>query len=91
MVGRAPEGRVPAIFIPPIGLEGLLGLAVQVRGIVLFAHGSGSGRFGSRNNIVAQPLREAGLATLLFDLLTTGARPMTVATFSISGCSGSAC
>jgi len=70
MVGRAPEGRVRTILIPPVGLEGLLGLPVQTRGIVLFAHGGGSGRFSPRNNFVAQALREAGLATLLFDLLT---------------------
>ncbi|HVZ32697.1 MAG TPA: dienelactone hydrolase family protein, partial [Polyangiaceae bacterium] len=39
-------------------------------GIVLFAHGSGSGRHSPRNNYVAERLGEAGLATLLFDLLT---------------------
>jgi len=38
--------------------------------LVLFAHGSGSGRFSPRNDFVARALREAGLATLLFDLLT---------------------
>src|SRR6516165_11080012 len=70
MVGRAPEGRVRTILIPRVGLEGLLGLPVQTRGIVLFAHGGGSGRFSPRNNFVAQALREAGLATLLFYLLT---------------------
>jgi putative phosphoribosyl transferase len=64
--------RIRTISIPPVGLEGLLGLTVQARGIVLFAQGSGSGRgrFSPRNNFVAQALREAGLATLLFDLLT---------------------
>jgi putative phosphoribosyl transferase len=41
-------------------------------GLVLFAHGSGSGRFSPRNNYVAAALRSAGLATLLFDLLTEG-------------------
>jgi putative phosphoribosyl transferase len=40
------------------------------RGLVLFAHGSGSSRFSSRNRFVAQRLNEAGLATLLMDLLT---------------------
>jgi alpha-beta hydrolase superfamily lysophospholipase len=40
------------------------------RGIVLFAHGSGSSRFSPRNNYVAEALQAAGLATLLFDLLT---------------------
>ena len=37
---------------------------------MLFAHGSGSGRLSPRNNFVAQALRDDGLATLLFDLLT---------------------
>jgi len=40
------------------------------RGIVIFAHGSGSSRFSPRNRSVAQYLREQGLGTLLFDLLT---------------------
>ena len=40
-------------------------------GLVLFAHGSGSGRHSARNRQVAQKLQEAGIATLLFDLLTT--------------------
>jgi putative phosphoribosyl transferase len=70
MVDRAPQERIRTITIPPVGLEGLLGLPASLRGIVLFAHGSGSGRFSPRNNFVAQGLREAGLATLLFDLLT---------------------
>jgi pimeloyl-ACP methyl ester carboxylesterase len=40
------------------------------RGVVLFAHGSGSSRLSPRNQLVAEALREAGLATLLFDLMT---------------------
>jgi putative phosphoribosyl transferase len=65
-----PQARIRTISIPPIGLEGLHGLPTEARGIVLFAHGSGSGRFSLRNDFVARALREAGLATLLFDLLT---------------------
>ncbi len=42
----------------------------RARGLVLFAHGSGSSRHSPRNRFVAQVLNEAGLATLLFDLLT---------------------
>jgi putative phosphoribosyl transferase len=57
------------VRISPIGLEGILGLPRRAGGIVLFAHGSGSGRFSPRNNYVAAALRNAGLATLLFDLL----------------------
>jgi len=69
-VDKAPREQMRAISIPPVGLEGLLGLTAKASGIVLFAHGSGSGRFSPRNNFVAQALREVGLATLLFDLLT---------------------
>ena len=70
MVDKLPPDRIRTITIPPIGLEGLLGLALDANGIVLFAHGSGSGRLSPRNNFVAQALRDDGLATLLFDLLT---------------------
>jgi putative phosphoribosyl transferase len=54
----------------PVTLEGNLGIPDSTRGIVLFAHGSGSGRHSPRNRYVAGALREAGLATLLVDLLT---------------------
>ena len=50
--------------------EGMLALPSGAKGIVLFAHGSGSGRLSPRNNYVAGVLREHGVATLLFDLLT---------------------
>ena len=53
---------------PP--LTAILGVPDNARGLVLFAHGSGSGRLSPRNNYVAQRLCEAGLATLLLDLLT---------------------
>jgi putative phosphoribosyl transferase len=51
-------------------LEGMLGLSEGAKGVVLFAHGSGSGRFSPRNQFVAESLRETGLGTLLVDLLT---------------------
>jgi dienelactone hydrolase len=54
----------------PVRLEGNLGLPVDARGVVLFAHGSGSGRHGPRNRFVAGRLMQAGLAALLIDLLT---------------------
>jgi len=54
----------------PVTLEGNLGIPDNTRGLVLFAHGSGSGRHSPRNRYVAGALREAGLATLLIDLLT---------------------
>ena len=51
-------------------LEGTLTLPAAPRGIVLFAHGSGSSRHSPRNAFVARALHEAGVGTLLFDLLT---------------------
>ncbi len=51
-------------------LEGSLVIPKKSRGIVVFAHGSGSSRKSPRNRYVASILQEAGLATLLFDLLT---------------------
>jgi putative phosphoribosyl transferase len=50
--------------------EGLRGVPADAPGIVLFAHGSGSGRLSPRNGYVAGALRRNGIATLLFDLLT---------------------
>jgi putative phosphoribosyl transferase len=58
------------VRIEPPGLPGILGVPPEARGIVLFAHGSGSGRHSPRNNRVAQALQAAGIATLLLDLLT---------------------
>lgn len=53
-----------------VNLEGELELPRNPVGVVVFAHGSGSSRFSPRNRFVARTLREAGLGTLLFDLLT---------------------
>ena len=58
----------------PVGnviVEGNLNLPAQARGIVIFAHGSGSGRFSPRNQYVAKEFNKAGIGTLLFDLLTS--------------------
>ncbi len=54
----------------PVELEGNLGVPEGARSVVLFAHGSGSGRHSPRNRYVARVLQRAGLATLLVDLLT---------------------
>jgi dienelactone hydrolase len=51
-------------------LYGDLALPAGHTGVVLFAHGSGSGRHSARNRLVAQHLQRAGSGTLLFDLLT---------------------
>ncbi len=52
-------------------LSGSLTLPESAKGIILFAHGSGSSRLSPRNRYVAEVLNQAGLGTLLFDLLTT--------------------
>jgi dienelactone hydrolase len=67
---RAGRAEVRPVVIPPVGLEGILTLPRDARAIVLFAHGSGSSRLSQRNTYVANALRDMGLATLLFDLLT---------------------
>jgi dienelactone hydrolase len=61
------EVQVP---VAGIMLEGNLVLPAGAGGLVVFAHGSGSSRHSSRNRYVARVLNEAGLGTLLFDLLT---------------------
>ncbi len=58
------------IPINGVSVEGILRVPHNPRGIVLFAHGSGSGRHSPRNNYVAEILRKSRVATLLFDLLT---------------------
>ncbi|MDX6751665.1 alpha/beta family hydrolase [Geminicoccaceae bacterium 1502E] len=63
------ECRTLHARIEPLGLEGMLALPPQPAGVVLFAHGSGSSRLSPRNRHVAETLQQAGLATLLFDLL----------------------
>lgn len=57
------------VVIPPLDLAGALGLPAVARALVVFVHGSGSGRLSPRNLAVAEQLREEGFATLLFDLL----------------------
>ena len=63
---------MPHVDIPTDGVElpGDLETTEGARGVVVFAHGSGSSRFSPRNQAVAGGLRQAGFATLLFDLLT---------------------
>ena len=66
--------RATGITIPIPGedarLEGELNASDKSSGLVLFAHGSGSSRHSPRNQFVARMLREAGVGTLLFDLMT---------------------
>lgn len=58
------------VLIPPFGLPGGLSVPGNPRGLVVFAHGSGSSRLSARNTAVANALNERAFATLLFDLLT---------------------
>jgi putative phosphoribosyl transferase len=64
------EGGPVRVVAGPVALEGDLVVPEGARGVVLFAHGSGSSRHSPRNRFVAAALREGGLATLLVDLLT---------------------
>jgi putative phosphoribosyl transferase len=66
---RSPIMR--EIEIPPIGLAGALHVPSGARSLVVFAHGSGSSRFSSRNRAVANALNDRRIGTLLFDLLTS--------------------
>ena len=62
--------RLVWVAAGPVTLEGNLHVPEGARGVVLFAHGSGSSRHSPRNRFVASVLQEGGLATLLIDLLT---------------------
>jgi dienelactone hydrolase len=64
---RGGEITIPA---DGVTLDGELLVPEEASGVVVFAHGSGSSRFSPRNNFVAERLRDRGLGTLLFDLLT---------------------
>jgi putative phosphoribosyl transferase len=62
--------REVAVSADGLSLPGTLSVPESTVGVVVFAHGSGSSRFSPRNTYVAEVLNGAGLATLLFDLLT---------------------
>jgi putative phosphoribosyl transferase len=68
-----PSLNRPDVLIDrgPVKLHGFLEVPRGANGLVLFVHGSGSSRLSSRNQRVAETLRRHGLATLLFDLLTS--------------------
>lgn len=67
---EAGEGLHVQIPADDVTLEGELSAPREFRGAVVFAHGSGSSRHSPRNQYVARVLQQAGMATLLFDLLT---------------------
>ncbi|GAB4330033.1 MAG: dienelactone hydrolase family protein [Candidatus Abyssubacteria bacterium] len=59
-----------SIGLKQVNLPGILRLPKGNRSLVIFAHGSGSSRLSTRNNFVAETLEDAGIGSLLFDLLT---------------------
>jgi len=70
MLSRDRDAGLVRVSAGGVFLEGNLLIPANAPGVVLFAHGSGSSRFSSRNRYVAEELRAAGMATLLIDLLT---------------------
>ena len=75
------EGR--NVTVGPYGLGGILHRPPDAQAIILFAHGSGSSRFSPRNAYVAEALRKAKFATLLFDLLTVEEEAIRAKVFDI--------
>jgi putative phosphoribosyl transferase len=67
---RVADKRVVRVPLGEVSLDGDLQVPIEASGVVLFAHGSGSGRHSPRNQFVADRLASAGFATLLIDLLT---------------------
>src|SRR5579862_3138905 len=70
MIWQGDSNRRVRVPVDGTEVEGDLEFPEQPLGIVVFAHGSGSSRRSPRNRHVARMLREAGLATVLIDLLT---------------------
>ncbi len=68
--GSGPYDSEVEVRAGSVRLEGRLTAPAGAAGMVVFAHGSGSSRHSPRNRLVAGELNRAGLATLLFDLLT---------------------
>ena len=71
-MSKAFAETIVHVQVNEVSLEGALAIPEAAHGVVLFAHGSGSSRHSPRNNFVAERLRQAGLGTLLIDLLTEG-------------------
>ena len=67
---RVQNGQLVFIPVDHVQIEGMLSLPDSPKGLILFAHGSGSSRHSPRNQYVAQVLLERGFGTLLLDLLT---------------------
>ena len=74
------DERIVAVQTEDTSLEGALVVPAGAKGIVLFAHGSGSSRHSPRNIHVAEELQAGGLGTLLLDLLTPSEEAVDLAT-----------
>ncbi len=86
IVGLTMPRMIEKLVHIPAGdveLEGMLALPEDASGLVVFSHGSGSSRKSPRNNFVAEIIRERGLGTLLFDLLTASEDQMREHRFDI--------
>jgi putative phosphoribosyl transferase len=86
VASRTNPNQSEQLVVVPAGqrrLSGVLQVPVGAVGLVLFAHGSGSGRLSPRNQFVASVLRAAGLATLLIDLLEAAEGDARVKVFDI--------
>ena len=80
---QSATARAVTISAGGAALAGDLSIPTDARGIVVFAHGSGSGRHSPRNRSVAGALRAGGLATLLMDLLTEAEEAEDVRTLAL--------
>jgi len=80
MTKAGTEETVIRIPTNGISIEGNLTILHKAKAIVIFAHGSGSSRFSPRNTHVAKEINEAGISTLLIDLLTAEEEKVDVVT-----------
>jgi putative phosphoribosyl transferase len=78
MIHSQTEMKIPVVG--NVTVQGTLTLPPNAKGVVLFAHGSGSGRFSPRNQFVAREINKATIGTLLFDLLTEEEEQKDIAT-----------
>lgn len=85
MTSAEEAGRGVEVAVPSgrLLLPGELAVPPRALGVVVFAHGSGSSRHSPRNRAVAARLRQAGLATVLFDLLSAAEEPDRARVFDI--------
>lgn len=83
VVKKAGISHEVQIQVGSVTLEGFLNIPQDAKGLVLFAHGSGSSRHSPRNQFIAKFLQDARIGTLLFDLLTLKEEEKDAATMNI--------